>query len=201
MQPSEAEYDNHDLEVWDLYGDSDSDMLPPDSAALLAKNSSPTASQSTSAAIVPYEGPDSRVSHPTNDSTQNQSSSIPAANDFRLRVYAPVNFQAEMYPRITFLIGPSYNRNGHARYSYARIMGLEEAQNAETFRAGVFERLGEMGENVGSRRLVAKPDWTSLPFVVETDHDHHYLLETLKTWGEWKVPSLCVFHVSLEHEI
>lgn len=42
--------------------------------------------------------------------------------------------------------------------SYARIMGLEEAQSAETFRAGVFERLGEMGEVVGSRKVVVKPD-------------------------------------------
>lgn len=84
---------------------------------------------------------------------------------------------------------------------YARVMGLEEAQKAETFRAGVLERLEEMGEVIGSRKLVAKPEWLAMPFVVENDHDHHCLLETLKTWGQWKTPRSCVVYISLEHEI
>ena len=106
-----------------------------------------------------------------------------------------------MYSRVTFLVGPSKNRDGHTNLFYARIMGLEEAQKAETFRAGVLERLGEMGEVVGLRKLVARAEGVSIPFVVENDHDHHYLLETVKTWGEWKAPCLCVVYVSLEHEV
>ncbi len=80
-------------------------------------------------------------------------------------------------------------------------MGLGEAQEAATFRAGVLERLGEMGEVVGSRKLVARAEWLSIPFVVENDHDHHYLLETVKAWGGWRAPCLCVVYVSLEHEV
>ena len=141
------------------------------------------------------------MSPATDAPSQNASAEKPAANDFRSRTFDPVTFQAEMYSRITFLVGPSPNRNGHMSNSYARIMGLEEAQKAETFRAGVFERLGEMGEVVGSRKVVAKPDWTAIPFIVENDHDHHYLLETLKTCGELNAPGLSVVYVSLEHEV
>ena len=74
--------------------------------------------------------------------------------------------------------------------SYARIMGLEEAQKAETFRVDVFERLGEMGEIVGSRKLVAKPNWMPMPFVIHDDHDHHYSFEILRTWDSGRSHSV-----------
>lgn len=106
-----------------------------------------------------------------------------------------------MYSRVVFLISPSANRDGHMNRAYARIMGLEEAQKAETFRAGVLERLVEMGEVVGSRKLVAKPEWLLTPFMVEDDHDHHFLLEALKTWIKFQSPGLCVVYVSLEDEV
>ncbi len=106
-----------------------------------------------------------------------------------------------MYSRVTFLVGPSNNRDGHTNEFYARIMGLEEAQEAETFRAGVLERLGEMGEVVGPRKLVARAEWLSIPFVVENDHDHHHLPETVKAWGGWRALFLCVVYVSLEYEV
>ena len=80
-------------------------------------------------------------------------------------------------------------------------MGLEEAQNFETFRAGVLERLREMGEVVGTRKLVAKAEWLAVPFVVENEHDHYYLIQQLRAWGELKAPSPCVVYVSLEHEV
>ncbi len=80
-------------------------------------------------------------------------------------------------------------------------MGFGEAHDANTFRAGVFERLGEMGEVIGSRKLVARPDWMAIAFVVESEHDHHFLLGILKAWGESKVPGLCIVYVSLEHEV
>ena len=60
-------------------------------------------------------------------------------------------------------------------------MGLEEAQKAETFRAGELERFGEMGEVVGSRKLVAMAEWLPIPFVVENDHD---LISLLTRGGE-----------------
>lgn len=199
-QAPEASSESHDMDGWDPYGDSEPDGSSQNATGAPTSTPAPIISDTSSRAIVPYEGPELKASHANNNSSQETCSSIPAANDFRSRTYAPVAFQAEMYSKITFLIGPSQNRNGHNSNSYARIMGLEEAQQAATFRAGVFERLVEMGEAVRSRRLVAKPDWISLPFVVESDHDHHYLLETLKAWGEWKVP-LCVVYISLEHEI
>ena len=201
LQVSDASSESHDLDGWNPYQDSESDEMSPDPVAVANSTPSSSLSQRTSTTMVPYTSPDAQESHANNDPSRNTFSSMPAANNFRSRTYSPVTFQAEIYPRITFLIGPSYNRDGHTRKSYARIMGLEEAQNAETFRAGVFERLGEIGEAVGSRKVVAKPDWMSMPFVVDTDHDHHYLLETLRSWGEWKVPGLCVVYVSLEDEV
>lgn len=201
MQAPEASSESHDSDEWDPYGYSEPEESFQRPGNASSSIPAPVFPNSSSNAIVPYKTPGSHTDSADDDTIPNGTSNIPAANEFRARTYALINFSAEMYPRITFLIGPSYNRNGHAGNSYARIMGLEEAQNAETFRAGVFERLGEMGESIGSRRLVAKPDWTSMPLVVESDHDHHYLLETLKAWGEWKVPSLCVVYVSLEHEL
>ena len=61
-----------------------------------------------------------------------------------------------MFARTKFLAGPSRTRNGHTTNFYARVMRLEEAQKAETFRAGVLERLGEMGEVVGSKKIGRK---------------------------------------------
>lgn len=151
-------------------------------------------------AILPHGSPDLQASQ-RNCKYQGASSSMPAANDFRSRAYALVSFQPEMYSRIKFLISPSVNRNRNTSGPYARIMGLEEAQKVEIFRAGVFERLREMGEIVGSRKLVAKPDFLYMPFVVETDHDHYSLLETLKAWGERQVKGPCVVYVSLEDEV
>ena len=198
---SEGRGENTDTDGWNPYPESDSDEPSSDSATTPVPDQSPNLQHSTSSAIVPYNAVNSQTIHANNDTPQDTSSNTPAANDFRARAYAPIVFPAEMYSIITFLIGPSHDRNGHMSNSYARIMGLEEAQKAETFQTGVFERLGEMGEVVGSRKLVAKPDWMSIPFVVDNDHDHHYLLEALKTWGNWKAPGLSVVYVSLEHEV
>ena len=201
MQTSEDGSESHDIDGWNPYTDAEADQPSSDSAGAPMPDTSPNLTQPISCAIVPYNGSDSHKSHANDDPSRNDSSDTPAANSFRSGEFGPVIFQAEMYSRITFLIGPSHDRNGHMSNSYARIMGLGEAQKAETFRAGVFERLREMGEVVGSRKVVAKPDWMSIPFVVDNDHDHHYLLEALKTWGNWKTPGLSVVYVSLEHEV
>ena len=201
VSSSEGHSENPDADGWNPYLESDSDEPSSDSAAVPVSDQLPHLQHSTSGAIVPYNALNSQTNHANSDNSQNASSNTPAANDFRARPYAPVAFQAEMYSRITFIIGPSQDRNGHMSNAYARIMGLEEAQKAETFRTGVFERFEEMGEVVGSRKVVAKPDWMSIPFVVDNDHDHHYLLEALKTWGNWKAPGLSVVYVSLEHEV
>ena len=201
MQTSEDGSESHDIDGWNPYTDAEPDLPSSDSVgAPMSDTFSSNLTQPISCAIVPYNGSDSHKSHANDDPSRDAPSDAPAANSFRSSKFAPVIFQAEMYSRITFLIGPSHDHNGHMSNSYARIMGLKEAQKAETFRAGVFERLGEMGEVVGSRKVVAKPDWMPMPFVVENDHDHHYLLEALKTWGNWKVP-LCIVYVSLEHEV
>ena len=200
VQSPEGRSENPDTDGWSPYSESDSHESSSESATVPVPDQLPNL-QSTFSAIVPHSAVNSQTSHANGDNSQSTSSNTPAANDFRARAYAPVAFQAEMYSRITFLIGPSHDRNGHMSNSYARIMGLEEAQSAETFRAGVFERLGEMGEVVGSRKVVVKPDWMSIPFVVDNDHDHHYLLEALRTWGNWKAPGLSVVYVRLEHEV
>ena len=201
VQSSEKRIEIPDTDEWNPYPESDSDQPSLDPATAPVSDQLPNLQHSTFSAIVPYNAGNSQTSHANNDTPQNNSSNTTAANGFRARAYSPVVFQTEMYSRITFLIGPSHDRNGHMSNSYARIMGLEEAQKAETFRAGVFERLKEMSEVVGSRKVVAKPDWMSIPFVVDNDHDHHYLLEALKTWGNWKAPGLSVVYVSLEHEV
>ncbi len=150
--------------------------------------------------MVPYEQLETPASQ-GNDPSHNTPSNTPLANDFRSRTYAPIIFQVEISARITFLIGPSVTRDGYGINSYARIMGFGEAHDANTFRAGVYERLGEMGEVIGSRKLVARPDWMAMAFVVESEHDHHFLFEILKAWGESQKPGLCIVHVSLEHEV
>ena len=119
-------------------------------ASASVSNPSPNLLPSISNAIVSYRSPDPQMSQ-ANDPSQNTPSSIPTANNFRSRSYALVTFQAEMYSRATFLVRPSNDGDGHTNQFYTRIMGLEEAQKAETFRAGELERLGEMGEVVGSR--------------------------------------------------
>ena len=58
-----------------------------------------------------------------------------------------------------------------------------------------------MGELVGLRELVARAEWLPISFVVENDHDHHYPLEAGKTWGEWKLLSLCIVSISLEPKV
>ena len=147
-----------------------------------------------------YGDPDIQVRQ-AHDHSHYTPSSTRSANSFRARAYPPVIFQVEVSARITFVIGPSVTRGGYGIKSYARIMGFGEAHDANTFRAGVFERLGEMGEVVGSRKLVARPDWMAMAFVVESEHDHHFLLGILKAWGESKVLGLCIVYVSLEHEV
>lgn len=101
-----------------------------------------------------------------------------------------------MFSRIIFLVRPpgDYNR------SAGRIMGLAEAQDFANFRAGTLERLEAIGERIGSRRLVAKLEWLPVPVLMQNSHDHHFLLEAIKIWSEWKKPSLCVVYISLEDE-
>lgn len=65
-------------------------------------------------------------------------------------------------------------------------MGLPEAQNLMTFRAGVRARLESQGEQVGSREIVARPSWLSVPVYADTNEDHHLLLLVIKNWPEWQ---------------
>lgn len=61
-----------------------------------------------------------------------------------------VNFPHGLSDRIFFIVTPSGNRKRPGN-----IMGLAEAQNAVTFRAGVRRRLESQGEQVGSREITA----------------------------------------------
>lgn len=193
--------ESHELDGWDPYHEEEPDAVSSNSAAASVLDPYRTSPPLISNAVVPYESPDSQASQ-ANERFQEDSSSTPATNDFRSRTYPLVTFQAEMYARTTFLVAPSKNRDGHSNTFYSRIMGLEEAQSADTFRAGVFERLGEMGEVAGSRRLVAKAEWLGVPFVVDNEHDHHYLMQTLNNLGKSKAQTcLCVVYVSLENEV
>lgn len=36
------------------------------------------------------------------------------------------------------------------------------------------------------QKWVAKAEWLAVPFLLEDDYDHYYLIEQLKTRGEWK---------------
>lgn len=101
-----------------------------------------------------------------------------------------------MFSRIIFLILPS---GDHSR-SAGRIMGLAEAQNFVNFQAGTLERLKDIGERIGTRRLVTKLKLLPVPVLVRNSHDHHFLLEAVKTWAEWQSPGLCVVCIRLEDE-
>lgn len=193
--------ENHDLDGWNPYQEEEPDAVSSDSAAALVLDPCATSPPSVSHAVVPYKTPDSQASG-ANEPSQGNSSSAPTTNDFRSRTYPLVTFEAEMYAQTTFLVGPSRLRNGHTNPVYGRIMGLEEAQSADTFCAGVLERIREMGEVVGSKKLIARAEWLAIPFVVENEHDHHFLMQTLKNLGESKAQTcLCIVHVSLEDEV
>lgn len=77
-------------------------------------------------------------------------------------------------------------------------MGLPEAQVYVNFRDGALERLEGIGERIGSRKLVAKFEMLPTPFLVQNSHDHYFMLAFVKSWAEWKSPSLCVVCISLE---
>lgn len=102
-----------------------------------------------------------------------------------------------MFSRIIFLVQPSGDYSGSAGH----IMGHAEAQTSENFRAGMLERLEAIGERIGSRRSVAELEWLPVSVLVQNSHDHHFILEAVKTWAEWKKPSLCVVYISLEDEV
>lgn len=79
------------------------------------------------------------------------TSDLPSPNSSCATIEHPqVIFPPELYDRIFFIVTPSGNRKGPGF-----IMGLAEAHNAETFRAGVCERLESRGEQVGFREIVA----------------------------------------------
>ena len=99
-----------------------------------------------------------------------------------------------MFSRILFLVQPSEEHSQSA----GRIMGLPEAQVFENFRDGALERLEEIGERIGSRKLVAKFELLPTSFLVQNSHDHYFMLAFIKSWAEWKSPSLCVVCISLE---
>ena len=58
-------------------------------------------------------------------------------------------------------------------------MGLPEAQVFVNFRNGALERLEEIGERIGSRKLVAKFEMLPTPFLVQNSHDHYFMLALL----------------------
>ena len=101
-----------------------------------------------------------------------------------------------MFSQILFLVQPSEE---HCQ-SAGRTMGLPEAQVFTNFRNGALERLEEIGERIGSRKLVAKFEMLPTPFLVQNSHDHYFMLAFIKSWAEWKSPSLCVVCISLENK-
>ena len=62
-----------------------------------------------------------------------------------------VIFPRELFDHIFFIVTPSGNRKGPGF-----IMGLAEALNAATFRDGVRNRLGFLGEQIGLREIIAQ---------------------------------------------
>lgn len=62
-----------------------------------------------------------------------------------------VIFPRELFDHIFFIVTPSGNRRGPSF-----VMGLAEAQDPETFRTGVRDRLESQGEQVGLRGIVAR---------------------------------------------
>ena len=109
-----------------------------------------------------------------------------------------VEFSPELFDRIFFIVGPSGNRKAPSF-----IMGLPEAQNAVTFRAGVCARLESQGEQVGSREIIARPSWLPVPVYADTNEDHHLLLLVIKGWPEWQKTNRntsCHVFVTLEDE-
>ena len=112
--------------------------------------------------------------------------------------HSQVEFSPELFSRVFFIIGPSGNRKGPSF-----IMGLPEAQNAVTFRAGVRARLESQGEQVGLREIIARPSWLPVPVYADTNDDHHLLLLVIKNWPEWQKTNgntSCHVFVTLEDQ-
>ena len=82
--------------------------------------------------------------------TPTSSNSPPASSSCATLEHPPVTFPRELYDRVIFIVIPSGNRKGPGF-----IMGLPEAQNAETFRTGVRSRLESHGEQIGFRDIIA----------------------------------------------
>ena len=85
--------------------------------------------------------------------------------------HPPVIFPCELSDRIFFIVTPSSNLQAPGI-----IMGLAEAQYAETFRTGVHERLESRGEQVRRRKIVAHipVSYVHRPSVPKTYHYSNY---------------------------
>ena len=186
---------SHDEEATGLNQCLAPHIVPAIPAAAAIFSPAPTLQASDFNAITAYRSP---KPHPTQADRpfQNPHPDFSPQNFFTSLTYPPIAFPQPMFSRIIFLVRPpgDYDR------SAGRIMGLAEAQDFANFRAGTLERLEAIGERIGSRRLVAKLEWLPAPVLMQNSHDHHFLLEAIKTWPEWKRPSLCVVYISLEDE-
>ena len=146
-------------------------------------------------AIISYRSPEPRPTQ-SDGPYERPHPSWSSQNFFTSLAYPSIAFPEAMFSRIFFLVQPSEENS----QSVGRIMGLPEAQAYVNFRDGALERLEEIGERIGSRKLVAKFELLPTPFLVQNSHDHYFMLAFVKSWAEWKSPSLCVVCISLENK-
>ena len=96
------------------------------------------------------------------------ASRLPSSNSSCTTLkHPPVIFSCELSDRIFFIVTPSSNLQAPGI-----IMGLAEAQYAETFRTGVHERLESRGEQIRRRKIVAHipVSYVQRPLVPKTYH-------------------------------
>ena len=146
-------------------------------------------------AIISYRSPEARPTH-SDDPYERRHRDLSSENVFTSLAYPTIAFPEAMFSRIFFLVQPSEEHSQSA----GRIMGLPEGQGFVSFRNGALERLEEIGERIGSRKLVATFEMLPTSFLVQNSHDHYFMLAFVKSWAEWKSPSLCVVCISLENK-
>ena len=146
-------------------------------------------------AIISYRSPEPRLTQ-LDDPYERPHLSWSSENVFTSLAYPSIAFPEAMFSRILSFVQPSEEHSQSA----GRIMGLPEAQVYVNFRDGALERLEGIGERIGSRKLVAKFEMLPTPFLVQNSHDHYFMLAFVKSWAEWKSPSLCVVCISLENK-
>ncbi|KAM0804914.1 hypothetical protein BDR22DRAFT_959496 [Usnea florida] len=179
----------HEFAAWNGQYIAGSAVLNPESQGLYSESEStrrrsPGVSPSPS---LPGLVSPQHISSSINSGTPTNSTPIETAPPSPSSSIATIErsqvvFPSELSDRISFIVTPS----GSGKRGPSFIMGLAEAQDAETFRTGVRGRLQSLGEQVGMRRVIAGIPWIPVSLFVDTDEDHYHMLRIIRYWPGWQ---------------